>query len=840
MRGQSRDIIAIMGNAMMQLEIPVYQRLYSWREENCAQLLHDLLKIHQSGQEKYFFGSIVAANAPVGSNLLIIDGQQRLTTISLLLLAAIQAVKDHKLAISDSNLINSACDMFLYSPYCYGERKIKLVPITKDRLAYDKIFALVKDDLGTIDDLDTNSQCTLNFLYFYQCLGSPQIPLSFDQLFDALLRLQIILIELERGDDAQMIFESLNSTGMALSEADKVRNYLLMALAPDEQQEYFERYWVKIEEAVSYDTSRFLRIYLTLEQNLSCLINQEQIYSEWKRFMENRERKSELKQMLYYASLYYQINKGEFSNPELSAKMKHLCNLKSDIYYVFLMQFLHYAHEQSLSDDVIWKVLDLIENYLMRRILCNVPSNALSGLFCSLHKAVVRSISESQERADSYADVLAFNLLHRAGRLAFQSDESFCEAIKNCNVYKLNKPYQVFLFERLENHLDGEINNVAEEMNNHEATIEHIMPQSLCPEWKSMLGKNFAAIHKHYVHKLANLTLTGINGELSNRPFNEKRDGFVNAHGKVIHGYKLSKYRLTRDVSVCQQWTEQELQNRANLMVDILLKLYPLPKSSFSPKSKLLSEISLDDDSFNPVKRKLKGYSLFGIKYEQSSWKDMFVQVVKKVILTYPEQTQGLFGCNMYFRNAESFDERYCSPVAPGKYVRSWIDNRGKIAVLKDLFRHCNIDPAALVFMVDPQEEDNSQAQAQGQDLTTLEVAVADEYALNDSSFNPLRRKIVGYRLFGQEFKTKLWKEFLINVIKELSERYVEAMEQLYKGPKANFATTCVDESFTQIAPGCCIRTEFSNDEKIRVLRSAFKACGVEGSELVIYLAPVN
>lgn len=548
MKGYAKPLHEFIEGHKIQFVIPVYQRNYDWLIDNCDQLFSDLVKLSRSNRNSHFFGSIVTSSADSGYNRLVIDGQQRLTTISLLLLAGIKAVKSGTIEISEESKIEEAYEVFLKAKFCNSERKIKLVPIENDRIAYDKIF-------NNEEIFDEESKVTRNYRHFYDLLTKKPQALSFDQLLDAIERLQIISIELDCEDDAQLIFESLNSTGLALTEADKIRNYLLMSLTPEDQQLCFKNYWQKIEQATENQPTRFLRDYLTIQQQLQRPVRQSNIYLEWKRYMDGHNRKEELVKMLDYAHYYQQVTEAKLSTPKLSEKMRHICNIETDVTNVFFIQFLNYASLNSLPEDEIFKVIDLIENYLARRIVCNMPGNALTQVFCALHKDVLKSIemysSANVEIDNSYADILAYHIMRRDGNYQLPRDMQFVEAIKTRDAYHMLKPFQIFLFERLENSVHGEYNDVAADMKKKDATIEHIMPQTLNGDWKAMLGDNFEEIQEKYLHTFANLTLTGINSELSNKAFEIKRDG--KTIGKEVYpGYKNSKYRLTKGVTLCE------------------------------------------------------------------------------------------------------------------------------------------------------------------------------------------------------------------------------------------------------------------------------------------------
>ena len=701
MKGYAKPLHKFIEGHKIQFVIPVYQRNYDWLIDNCDQLFSDLVKLSRSNRHSHFFGSIVTSSADSCYNRLVIDGQQRLTTITLLLLAGIKAVKDGVIEISEESKLEEAYEVFLKAKFCNSERKIKLVPIENDRIAYDKIF-------NEEDSFDEDSKVTRNYRHFYDLLTRKPQALSFDQLLDAIERLQIISIELDSDDDAQLIFESLNSTGLALTEADKIRNYLLMSLTPEEQQVCFKNYWQKIEQATENQPTKFLRDYLTIQRQLQRPVRQSNIYYEWKKYMDGHDRKVELVKMLDYAHYYQQVTEAKLSTARLSEKMRHICNIESDVTNVFFIQFLKYASANGLSEDEIFKVIDIVENYLARRIVCNMPGNALTQVFCALHKDVLKSIEEyssaNVKLINSYADILAYHIMRRDGNYQLPRDVQFVESIKSRDAYHMLKPFQIFLFERLENSVYGEYNDVATDMKKKDATIEHIMPQTLNGDWKAMLGDNFEEIQEKYLHTFANLTLTGINSELSNKAFEIKRDG--KTIGKEIYpGYKNSKYSLTRNVTLCDKWTETELQNRSEEIVATFLRLYPLPQTTFKPLPKPVDEVSLDEETFTPTNRNLKGFSLFGNEYAETTWKGMLLRVVKLVMERYTDIVDTLYDAEGFFWSAKQADTRYCTLIAPQKYLWTSMDNRSKLRCLRYLFEKCDIAESELVMLLEPLKE---------------------------------------------------------------------------------------------------------------------------------------
>ena len=711
MKGTAMPLQTVWGNARTQLVIPVYQRNYAWKVENCNQLFADLVKLKNSQRNGHFFGSIVTAPSGSGLDRLIIDGQQRLTTTSLLMLAAIKAVKDGKMECIEEGLLEETHDNMLWSKYgSHPTCKFKLIPIEQDRLAYEKLFTY------DANQFISDSKVTQNFNTFYEKLTAIPQPFTFDELFDVVDRLQVICIDLDNDDDPQLIFESLNSTGLALEEADKIRNYLLMSLAPSQQEECFKKYWHKIQTATNGSPTMFLRDYITISDNLLRPVKLNGLYFHWKKYMaqEGRDRISELSSMLDYVRYYQMINTAQISlfndnqwvkNERLSKKMAQLRNLDTDVINVFLISFIKYAIENRFSENEIWKVLDLVEGYLARRIICSLSSNSLTQTFCALHRDVLRSISEYDKAGKTlsipYHDILAYHILRREGNFRIPRDEMFSEAILSRNVYQMPKAAQHFLFERLENFNHTEFIDVKKQMMNGEATIEHIMPQTLTSIWRKELGEEAETIHAQFLHTFANLTLTGVNSELSNNSFVDKKNGKM-VNGQFINGYQGSIYRLTQELVSYDIWNLNSLQQRADKIKNKFLTLYPLPTTTFKPLPKPQEEVSLEQEEFNPTNRGLIGYQLFGEEHQQTYWVDMLIDVVKELYRRYPDALEELAQKDMWVHHIMREDEKKYHKIGNGCYLWKNANNRNKLSGLRYLFDELDIAYGDLVLYIEP------------------------------------------------------------------------------------------------------------------------------------------
>ncbi len=501
--------------------IPLYQRNYDWKEEHCEQLFNDLLKLHYAGRENHFFGSIVSRQESLTNpNLFIIDGQQRITTISLLLIALYKLAQKNEIKFKSEITKRKIYERYLVDEYS-ETRKIKLKPIKNDMLAFDNLIS--EDEANYVKD----SNVTRNFMLFSKWIKENNLYL--EDYVSAIEKLVIIDIKLSEKDDPQLIFESLNSTGKDLEESDKIRNYLLMSLDPKTQEEYYEKYWNKIEEYTDYKPTMFIRDYLTIKLKRICRIDN--LYKEFKKYSEvqNINRLSLLTDMLEYAELYDIVTNEKASDVLLNIKFKHLNTVGVSTGMPFYLAFLKFSKENSVIASEQVKVFDTIENYLARRIICNLPTNALNKAFCTLHSDILKFIDKNKKTLSDYLEVMKYILLKKTGTGEFPNDNTLKEDFKTRQIYRIPLEQRHFLFERMENGNEKGtyVNDIPKAMQVGSISIEHIMPQTLNPQWRQALGENAEAIHDIYLHTFANLTLTGYNSNYGNRPFSEKKAGYT-------------------------------------------------------------------------------------------------------------------------------------------------------------------------------------------------------------------------------------------------------------------------------------------------------------------------
>lgn len=698
MNGKEEMLFQYLEGASKRFIIPVYQRNYDWQYEQCKQLYDDLVKLTRTNAKHHFFGSIVAAhNYNSGmQEFLVIDGQQRLTTVSLLLLAIHNLLKEGKMESKIPKLKDKILEQYLIDKY-EEDTRLKLKPIKDDSTAFDN---LLEDE----DDYIKASNITINYRYFYNRIQMKEIQL--DELYDAFCKLQIINIFLGPEDNPQLIFESLNSTGLDLSEGDKIRNYILMGLSPVKlQEQYYEKYWHKIEKCTNYDVSMFIRDYLSIK--IQSTPAMKKIYLVFKEYMENNPSISKedlLEDLLAYARRYEILLKASTSNKELNSCIDRLNKFEATVTRPFLMEVLkHHENDQTISSEDILKIFQYVESYIFRRQMCDIPTNALNKVFVALNNEIMRY----DGTAENYLEKFKYALLRKTASGIYPDDAMFTEALSTKHVYLMRSKNKQYILERFENWGTKEVKDVWQLIDDGTYSIEHIMPQTLQNDWKESLGEDYESIHEEWVHRLANLTLTAYNSKYSNSTFLKKRD--------VQNGFADSGIRMNQLLSKYDRWTLDELIHRNQHMVHQGLNIWPMVESSFKPEKKSLDSITLADD-ISMKGRKIAKYSFRGAEKNVTSWVDMFIGVMSSlhedkpiILISLAADTSGN-DLSIYVYEDNENHSGY-TKVDDGVYL--WTNNNtdSKISLLRRFFNKFDIDEEELVFYL--QDELN--------DLATIE-----------------------------------------------------------------------------------------------------------------------
>ena len=542
-------------NGNKQFLIPVYQRFYSWDIEQCKRLWNDIVEMQRKGKVGHFVGSIVniAEQAmPTGvQKYMIIDGQQRMTTLTLLLLA----LRDYAIKNPGDTSINARRidNMLLKNEYENGDERYKLLLTETDR---DILINLVEEK--PIAE-GTRSRLIENYKFFADKLADKEILPA--EVYESIGKLQIVNITLDRAvDDAQAIFESLNSTGKELSESDLIRNYVLMGLEPSEQIYVYEHLWRPMEQLFVYETQgtvmdAFFRHYLTMK--LARIPKQGRVYEEFKLYHLNCEFGTirELCQdLLDYAKYYTNIVFKRNFDLDLKKLYEDIIDLRMEVSYPFLLKIHHDCTDGIITSDELKEILKLCISYVLRRAICEIPTNSMNKTFATLKNYI---------KPDDYLNsVKAFFVMQDTYK-EFPDNDKFEGAFVSRDIYNMRaRNYILSRLENFENKAPIIIENY---------TIEHIMPQNknLSLEWQADLGADWQEVQKKYLHTIGNLTLTAYNSEMSDRPFREK----MNMPG----GFKESALRLNKYIVLLNEWNEKHIQERANMLAKKAESIWPYP-----------------------------------------------------------------------------------------------------------------------------------------------------------------------------------------------------------------------------------------------------------------------
>lgn len=578
-------------NGTRQYVIPSYQRPYSWREKECERLWKDIVEMERKQRPSHFVGSIVniAESAmPTGvQTFMVIDGQQRMTTLSLLLMA----LRDYLIANPEDKSVNirqlnAEC---LVNEYRDGAERYKIIPIQSDRAIYETIV-----DEKDKDDLPAGSRLLLNYHFFMERIAAGELkPLEIN---NAMKKLLVVNITLDRDhDDPQLIFESLNSTGVDLTQSDLIRNFVLMGLQVSTQAKIYKDYWAPMEALFRYDAredmDHFFRDYLTLVQ--SDIPKESLIYETFKSMVTDGQIQTEelCKELFRYAKLYTRMIYAKSGNSDLDCVFKEISNLRMEVAYPFLLRVYADYEDNVISQSAFEEILRMAESYVFRRRVCEIPANSHNKTFSRLYGFV--------KKEDYSNSIRAFFLLCEDYK-EFPDDATFKKAFVERNIYKLSNRGCHYVLSRLQNFGSKspvDISNL---------TIEHIMPENkkLSQEWKQMLGPNWEDVHARLLHTIGNLTLTAYNSEMSDRPFAEKME--------MDGGFKQSALKLNSFVIKCSQWTESEISARAEEIAELAAsQVWPRPTltedeiSPYRPQKKDEGQYKLESYEWNQYTRML-------------------------------------------------------------------------------------------------------------------------------------------------------------------------------------------------------------------------------------------
>ena len=675
--------------------IPVYQRNYTWSKKDCEILLNDIVNICFSPKKTHFIGSIVYVKHTDGN--IIIDGQQRITTISLLMLAMRNAIASGDITTDDESLEKKIEYQFLVNQFSRDEEhRMKLKPFRDDSKSFDALF---KEKSGHV----MGSRITENYMFFYEELIKRQIDLN--QLFEAISKRLIfvgIMLEPSHGDDAQQIFESINSTGVRLREADKIRNYVLMNLGAKKQEEYYNTYWAPLENNTGENLEDFMRDYLTMARK--SIPNKSEVYNVFKQFaIDSYPEGIEplLESLKYYSVIFKSIKDCAVASDKANSTMRNLEQLDITTTYPFLLAMLNYYLEGHIDTEQVEKALRVIEIFLFRRIMSGYYNTGLNKVFHNMHYRILKM----QHDDFTYTDVLIYLLQHGISYWEFPNDEDFMHSFEVRDVYKMKPNYRLYLFCSLEESLNKEAIGVRKKIEDGVLSIEHVMPQTLTDAWRQELGPDFTQEdYDKWIHNIGNLTLTGYNTEYSNRSFAEKRDGVPSLPD--MKGFKDSSVAMNHYISSCDRWTVEEMKTRCLKIAEHATKLWPYPVTDFKPIVIQDEFIPIDAD-FVFKSRNIKSYTFNGATVAVESWADAFTKIVRTLYEIDSERIYRLVQdpSEAYYSVSE---QNGFNKITEGVYLLVSCDTKNKLRQLRKLLSLFNFESDDItVALYPPKQQSN-------------------------------------------------------------------------------------------------------------------------------------
>lgn len=589
MDASPRRIVELMTGAGTRFVVPVFQRPYSWDDENCNQLWEDILAVGRGTGAPHFTGSVVwiqqgTMSAGGITPLMLIDGQQRITTITLLVIALARYAKAHPdqpLAFSFREIIGRG---YLVDEFKSGADRYKLTLSQGDR----ETLRTLEDNLENedIEVVQDSERLLANLAFFEGLVNGIDDP---NVVWAGIQRLEVVSISLTQGqDNPQLIFESMNSTGKDLSSADLIRNFVLMG--HPKQDELYQTYWRPIETTLGASTygsvfDEFVRDWLTVLYAPEPLTRRD-VYQAFKRHFEAQGYgktvpvENLLKELRRFASYYADITGGRHDDPEVGKLLARIRRLDISVVDPLLMSMLDDLDHHAFDHDGLLSMLATIESYLFRRTVCDCPTNSLQKFFSSL---IGRLDRVQEDEGSSYVQAFEAFLLNEAGTARrFPTDGEFVDKLKMRDAYHFRR--SLYLLSRLENSYHPKDER---DFANGTYTIEHIMPQNALAheEWREMLGEVDEESFVHLLHNIGNLTLTAYNSELSDGTFQQKKE-------RAVGGYDIEWIAISGELKDADEWTPESIEKRAERLVRRAVETWPIPKlsedvrKSFQPDKK--------------------------------------------------------------------------------------------------------------------------------------------------------------------------------------------------------------------------------------------------------------
>ena len=594
MEARKIKLLEFIGNGKKTFNIPVYQRNYDWKEEQCRKLFEDIQNIVKSDYEiEHFLGTVVYVSSKAEMNFneyILIDGQQRITSIMLLLKVLHEKItkEDYKEEIWEEYLTNKRVPE--------ENLRIRLKPVESNGMPYKK---LIEEN-----DISLTSNVCKNYKIFEKMVeGSNYSP---EEIYKALGKIELVYIQLEKGkksENPQMIFESLNSTGLSLTQGDLIRNYLLMNHEYEKQKMLYKNFWLEIEKKITNEKiSDFVRDYLTMKNGT--ISNKNKVYEDFKKYIkqndENMDEEGILEELKTYSEYYRWFLNGDSPNEKINEKLEEFRYLRNTTVYPLILSVFEDTYSyKNITENELLDILDLLISYIFRRSVCGYTTNSLNKIFAS--------IVISLKNKDIYSQIEK-NLMNKS----FPKDEEFRAEFMRCNFYKKGTEFCKYTLKSLE------IFENKEQIYMENITIEHIMPQTLNSEWRIELGNKFEQIHSEYINTIGNLTITAYNPELSNKSFSLKKEIYGN-----------SNIKMCREIVNYDEWRDIEIKDRATKLFEKARKIWILPLGYENKDIKHLEygKKYLLGSDINITGKKPSKLIISGNEYSVKSWKELLEEL---------------------------------------------------------------------------------------------------------------------------------------------------------------------------------------------------------------------
>lgn len=634
-----------------QYLVPLFQRPYTWTSKEWDQLWTDITDLGQTTEGEHFIGPIVTAPAksvPEGvAKYLLIDGQQRLTTLFILL----AAMRDHANVLKMPTLGPEIDNTLLKNAYKQGNDHFKLLPTQSDRASF----------ISLIQSEETKPDTSIGKCYrWFSRKVKTFDAAALEQCKSVVVsRLILVSVVLDESDNPHVVFESLNSKGRDLTQADLIRNYFLMRVHINDQERVFRKLWLPIQERLGEGATEFMRHFLMLG---GTWVRKDSVYWNLKKEADQARTGADIESYLSrlerFSRYYHAITEPALAeeDPELRVRFGRLKRLDVTTAHPLLMAMYDDYVSGGLSLRVFVESLDLIENFILRRSACSVATNDLNRWFPGVFAKV--------RQQPNFGEALRKELATRR----YPRDSEFVERLCNASLYASGDRTRLkLLLERLEESYEHK-----EQVPFDSLTIEHVLPQALTQAWREMLGPQADEDHEVWLHTLGNLTLTAYNPELSNSDFTEKKQLLAESH-----------VQLNRYFADVEKWDRTAIERRARALAERAREIWP----NFAGEETGGSRVAGDVTGTKPRVLKIAGKSI-----RVNTWADVLRETLRELVELDDDLPQRLQAALPHWCGTNSDRLRNPLQLTPGVFFDVHASATGAAKRCRDVVRESGLD----------------------------------------------------------------------------------------------------------------------------------------------------